>query len=399
MIIGELNLKKIGDRLRKVDRYLLDVLSVRLAHGGLSDSVAENKRKGEDSKDGIYSKRRQDVENNRIELMKKWARESDIDPNFAAAIMYQLISESCLVQDKLMVEKFMSRAEKVDESDPEAVYAFQRKELLRLTSVVAGSYDEDYAQGFFASKLYFGFESQMLAKLISTIKNNDLAIDLGCATGIISFSLASSFKKVIGYDISPDMINEAKDKITKETSHVEFVNIDVEEGIDLSENSVSLAVMNMGTASDIKNIEKVFKCLSRCLKPEGKFFLSFYNSESLLAKMGFIPWPTPLAAHIDSDRRCLEVHYGKDIYFLYARPRSVQEVEELLSGFKIENRYTFPTLAAVMPMVILENEDSNGERRRNKDARRLIKKIDNILSESDLCSGTYIIVTGGKLAK
>ncbi len=115
--------------------------------------------------------------------------------------------------------------------------------------------------------------------------------------------------------------------------------------------------------------------------------------------MGFIPWPTPLAAHIDSDRRCLEVHYGKDIYLLYARPRRVQEVEKLLSGFKIENRYTFPTLAAAMPRVVLENEDANGERSKNKDARRLIKKIDYILAESDLYSGTYIIVTGGKFAK
>lgn len=397
MILGGLDLSKIGDRLRKTDRFALDVLSVRLAHGGLSDAVAETKRKG--SKDGIYDNRRKEVENQRIESMKKWAIENNIDPNFAAAIMYQVISESCLVQSKQMVEKFMTRADKVDETNPEAVYAFQRKELLRLTSAVAGSYDEDYAQGFLASKLYFGFESQMLAKLSSGIKDNDLAIDLGCATGIISFTLASSFKKVIGYDISPDMINEARDKITKETSHVEFFNTDVEEGIDLPKNSVSLAVMNMGTASDIKNIEKVLECLNRCLKPGGKFFLSFYNSESLLAKMGFIPWPTPLAAHIDSDRRCLEVHYGKDIYFLYARPRSVQEVEKLLSGFKIESRYTFPTLAAAMPRVVLESEDASGERRRNKDARRLIKKIDYILAESDLYSGTYIIVTGGKFAK
>lgn len=396
MILGGLNLEKIGERLRRVDRFIMDILQVRLAHGGLSDAIAESKRRGKDSKDGIYNKRRQEVENQRIELMKKWAIGNGIDPNFAASIMYQLISESCQVQDRLMVEKFMGRAEKVDESNPEAVYAFQRKELLRLTAAVASSYDEKYAQGFFASKLYLNFENQVLSRLISSLKDNALAIDLGCATGIISLRLAPSFKKVIGYDISPDMIAEAKDKVTKETSHVEFVVTDIEEGIGLPDNSVSLAVMNMGTASDIKNIEKVLECLSKCLKPGGKFLLSFYNSESLLMKMGFVPWPTPLAAHIDPDRRCLEVYYNKEIYFIYARPWSMKEAAKLLSDFKVEDSYTYPACASIMPRVILENENDRGEILKNKDIRRLIKKIDNILADSDLNPGTYIIVTGGK---
>ena len=53
-IIGNLNLKKVGDRLRIVDRFFTDVLRERLAYGGLSDYVAENKRRA--SKGGVFNK-------------------------------------------------------------------------------------------------------------------------------------------------------------------------------------------------------------------------------------------------------------------------------------------------------------------------------------------------------
>src|SRR3989338_426898 len=204
-ILGSLNLDKIADKLRKVDRFILDVMGIRLADGGLSDAVAEAKRK--ESKEGVYNKRRHETENQRIELMKKWARENRIDPNFAASLMYQMIAESCLVQDRLMVEKFLEKVENIDEKNATVVENFLRGELLSLTAAVADSYDEEYAQEFFASKLYFNFEIQVLSRLISTIKDRSLAIDLGCATGIISFLLSPSFKKVTGYDISPDMLN------------------------------------------------------------------------------------------------------------------------------------------------------------------------------------------------
>jgi ubiquinone/menaquinone biosynthesis C-methylase UbiE/chorismate mutase len=394
MIIGELDLKKIGDRLRKVDRYLLDVLSVRLASGGLSDLVAENKRNA--SLEGIFNKRRQEVENARIENMKKWALEIGIDPNFAAMLMYTLISESCRVQDEIMVKKYERKEIKVDENKAEEVYAYQRKNLLSLTAKVAGIYDEGYAKDFIGTRVYSNFEKEKLYELIANLPDKSLAIDLGCATGIISFEIAPHFSKVIGYDISPEMIAMARGKTTNSSSHVEFVEFNIKEEI-LPADSVSLAVMNMGTASDIKDIKGVLQQLKNILHPQGKFFLSFYNSQSLLAKIGFIPWPMPLAAHIDSDNRCLEVRCNNEVFFLYARPRSIEEVKNLLSDFKIDAAYSFPTFSSILPNIVLEDEDGDGNRHANKEALKMVKKIDKTLASSDLFSGTYIIVTGGKI--
>lgn len=398
MILGGLDLDGIGERLKKTDRFLLDILMMRLAQGGLSDCVAENKLRC--SPDGIFNKRRQEVEDKRINLMKSWAKEKGIDPNFAALLMYAIISESCRVQDEIMVTQHQNHGKKINESNPHEVYRLQQENLLELTKAVAGEYDQHYGTELLGSKLYFSFEKKILSGMISEgQQSNKLAIDLGCATGIMSFEIAHKFKRVIGYDISPDMINVAKGKISTETSHVEFENVDIEKDVNLPENSVSLAIMNMGTAGDIKNIKRVLDNLKKSLEPGGKFFLSFYNSESLLYKIGFMPWPVPLAAHIDTDKRCLEVHHNGKIYFTYARPRSVNEVRGLLSDFEIDDIVTFPTLASIVPNIITESEDRDGVRKPNKLVHKLIKEIDTKISSSDLNCGTYIIVTGGKSAE
>jgi len=394
MLTGKLDLKRLGDRLRKVDRFILDILSVRLASGGLSDHVAENKRKS--SQDGIFNKRRQEVEDERIDNMKRWAIGSGMDPNFMASLMYQIISESCRVQDELMTTKYREKQNVVNEENEDDIYAYQREELIKLVSKVAAAYDEEYAKGFFGTKAYNEYEKKILHNVITELPIKTLAIDLGCATGIISFEIASQFLKVVGYDVSPEMITEAKKKISDKSSNIEFINLDIEKGLNLPDNSVSLAVMNMGTASDIRSFKGILKELKKALRLDGKFFFSFYNSESLLAQLGFLPWPTPLAAHIDLDKRCLEVRYDNEVFFLYARARSVKEVKNLFSDFKIDDIYTFPTLASILPDVILEDEDKEGNRKANTKAKDTIKKIDTTLANSDICSGTYIIVTGGK---
>ncbi|GBE17331.1 hypothetical protein BMS3Abin15_01172 [bacterium BMS3Abin15] len=398
MLLGNLDLKKVGNRLRRLDRFLLDVYKERLAHGGLSDYVAQNKRKA--SPDGIFNKRRQEIEESRIRLARKWAEQNGIDPNFAASLMYQTISESCRVQDEMMFKKHRSKEVVVDENSLKAIRAFQKEDLLRLTSKVAGFYDKSYAEGFFGTRLYMDFEKEVLYGLMANLQNKLLAVDLGCATGVVSLDIATQFEKVVGLDISPEMIEVAKKKITNRTANAKFKVADIEDGVNIPKNSISLAIMNMGTASEIENFKGFLKWLKRSLRPDGKFLLSFYNSESLMTKLGFLPWPVPLAAHIDLDKRCLEVHYNGEIYFLYARPRGVEEIKKLLSesGFEIDKIYTFPTCASVLPDIVLDNEDDSGVRQPNKEAQNLVKKIDSELAES-VNSGTYIIVTGGKVVK
>ena len=397
MLLGKLDLVKIGNRLRRVDHFIINILKVRLAHGGLSDYVAECKRKN--SADGIFKKKRKKIETQRINLMKKWSKKEGIDPDFAASLMYQLITESCRVQDDIMVDrKRENKKNDIDEDNPEEIYKFQKHDLLRLTSNIARFYDDSYAKDFFGSNIYFKFEKELIGKLIANLEDRSLAIDLGCATGKISRFLKPEFDNVIGYDISPAMIKEARKQASKSEKDITFLELDLENGLNIQENSVSLAVMNMGTASEIKNIKKVLLNIKKALTPNGKFILSFYNSESIMAKIGFIPWPKQIAAHIDSEKNCLEVYYNNEIYFLYAQPRNIREIESLLenAGLVLDEKLTYPTFASIMPNIILENEDKDGNIEPNKEACQLIKKMDDELSSSSTNCGTYTIVTGGK---
>lgn len=394
MLLGCLDLNKIAKRLRKLDRFMVDILKVRLSHGGLSGAVAETKWR--QSHDGIFNNFRKEVEDERIMRMQKWALQNDINPNFAAAIMYQVMAESRNVQSGIMVAKCENHEEKINEGNASEVYAYQRKSLIDLTSVVAPTYERHYAEEFVGSKLYFNFEKKILKEVVLELDDKSLVIDLGCATGIFSRELSHEFASVHGYDISSHMIEEARKNTMGKSSNAQYQVWDLEEGLDLPENSVSLVIMNMGTASEIANINGLIENIRHCLKPGGKFFLSFYNAESVLSKISFVPWPMPLAAQIDKERRCLEVQYGNRIYSLYAHPRSVKEIEQLLSGFEIDNIYTYPTFGSILPDIVFHNEDDSGTVHCETEVKKLVKKIDTELSQSSIYAGTYIIVTGGK---
>jgi chorismate mutase len=228
-LLGNLDLNKIGERLKIVDHFLLHILKVRLANGGLSDYVAEVKRLS--SPDGVFQKRRQAVEDNRITMMKKWAKENGLDSNFSASIMYQIIAESCRVQDEIMVEKIRNKEKTINETNEELIYKHQKQNLLELTNAVAENYDKNYAEGFFGTKLYSTFEKKVIYELMSELEDKSLAIDLGCGTGIVSFEISPHFKKVIGYDISPQMISVSNKKNTNNKFNIEFIEADIEKKI------------------------------------------------------------------------------------------------------------------------------------------------------------------------
>ena len=130
----------------------------------------------------------------------------------------------------------------------------------------------------------------MLTREIGLLRNKNAALDLGCATGKMTFKLAPHFKNIIGIDISPTMINIAKRKIpAMDSRNIEFKIADLEAGIPCGDKSVEFVNMNLGTASDISNIQALLQEIGRILIPSGKFILSFYNSKALFYKW-FIPF-------------------------------------------------------------------------------------------------------------
>lgn len=399
----------MGWRLSRIDRHLINVFSSRLGSGGVSDWVAAAKAQDKSRPN------RDDIEEQRSAMVTKWAEELGLNPNFATTVIYAGIMESFRRQSKVTYEHLSIIDLDVENINTEKGYAFHRQELLRLTEDVAPYYDEKYGQQF-GLKVYLDFESEKIKELLASIKKPALAVDLGCATGKIAFSLSTQFQNVVGYDISSHMIDRALLKNTEiGTKNINFEIVDLDVGIPLLNNSVSVVIMSMGTASDVRNIDNLLGEIQRVLIPGGKFLLSFYNSESLFAKFGFLPWPTSLRAIVDKEMGILDVIFDSKLYLIYAMPRSVNDVKHLLEQHGLNNNnkfFTHPTISSILPEDIMSTEmfesyqspvkdkrylTPSVKKEESIDAQESLIKLDHTLSDLPLNLGAYIIVTGEKL--
>lgn len=380
------DLKELGKRLKKVDHHLIALLAKRTI---LAKQVQEKKYV-----DGGQPIIRLDVEDQRFADIKKWAEKRGINPIFAESILYFIIAESCRVQiDHLQTN--VGEIEKLRKAGKEEFYQILKKNLLALTAEVASSYDDNYgASADYATALYMSFEDETINREVSTLcslGNSGLALDLGCATGRVAFMVAPYFTKTIGIDISPQMIGEAYKKKNPSDSSIEFREFDLGNGIPIGNESASLVVMNLGTASDIRDIKRMAAATKRVLKKDGRFVFSFYNAGALLYRWP-VPWPPSLTAEMNLDNHCLNVRIRGKLFTVHARPYSVREIKKLLaeSGLSIGSVKTYPTITPILPSEFFDEQDPEKIGEMKVTAKELESKL------ADLERGAYILVTGRK---
>lgn len=378
------DLKKIGGFLAQLDRHIISAIAKRM---DLSVLVEKRKRIEEAGQPIL----RRGIEAQRVEQAADWAREYGIDPQFAKSIQYFLMAESCRVQLESRESGLSEEEERYANGPKDEWYSFLRRNLLALTCEVAPVYDQMYQSAPFATRSYLSYEATIVGREIETLKalrNTRKAIDLGCATGRIALQLAPHFQEVIGYDLSPAMISAAQNNL-QECGHqnVNFQLADIEEHLLIESNSVSLAVMNLGTASDVLNTRLLLAGLKNILTRDGRFILSFYNQNALYYRC-FVPWQLPLIANIDPIKHCLNVKRGERDFLVYARPYSEREIEQMIekAGMKLCEMTSCPTVASILPDEFFAGQNS-------EDA---ISKIDNHLLGHG--AGAYILVVGRKVS-
>lgn len=372
------NLDELGAMLKLTDRQIVDLVGIRLS---LSREVEEAKReKGQPIV-------RLDIEQARLEQIARWAEEVGLNPGFAISVLYSIIGESCKVQLMQLQEAPPLLA--FDE-DEEARYQELKISLLKLTEAIAGEYEERYAFTHRVLHLYLKFEKAFIKHALIGLSDRRLAIDLGCAAGHKALRMIQEtqggFGHTIGYDISPAMIELAQKEALKKgvADRVSFLVRDLEEeGIPIGDASISFALMNMGTASDVKDLAGLLAEIKRVLIPGGRAVLSFYNREGLLYRAGFLPWSNGLAAGIDLKRNCLNVHGPKEkIYPIYARPYREEEVRQILTqSFQLLGLQTYPTISSILPNIIFEDQS----------VTEILTKIDERMIGESL--GAYILAS------
>lgn len=370
-----LNLEQLGERLGQVDRALVALMQRRME---LSLQVEEYKR----ARNQVIS--RPEIETNRLNEVCKLAERVGMNPEFARSIFYVIIGESCKVQLIQLQENAGVPSKYIDD---ELWNALLKDNLLKLTAECAATYDLQYSSSFYGTRLHAHFEQSMLLDACRQYGGEGLALDLGCATGRVAFALGRHFSRVVGYDISPDMIEVARRKCEDtRADKFRFEAVDLDDGIPQPDGIASLVAMSLGFASDIQLLPKVMREVHRVLVPGGTALLSFYNAEALLYQWEFIPWPVGLAAEINRQKHCLDVHWtdGK-VYSIYARPYTVDQVQELMPhGLAITKVTTHPTICSILPDSVCSDER----------VRDSIKGIDEKLAHENM--GAYITVLARK---
>ena len=376
-----LNLEELGSRLKTVDTMIMQLVMRRME---LAEQVGNYKRKKGEK---IF---RADIEDQRIETIRKWALTHGLNVHFAESILYALSNESCKLQMIRLQEEALDTS--VPQTDNQW-YEKLKRNLLVLTERWCNTYDTDYEDNYFATREYLRYECEVLAREIQQLPDTDLMLDLGCATGRMSFKFHDVFSRIIGYDISQHMQSRANQLADSRNLHskLTFECVDLEDGIPMPDASASFVVMNLGTASDMRDIGKVIEETFRVLKSDGRFFFSFYNRDALVYRWEFLPWQTGLAASVNIHRDSLDVHSKNDdskeeVIPVYARAYTKDEIVTLFANCGAEvSLVTYPTVSAILPHELFTSQS---------DVQESVAAIDAALVDSSM--GAYTIATGVK---
>ncbi len=417
-----INLARLGELIRMSDAHLIDVIAMRMR---LAQAV-EHSKTVLGFREAIF---RSKPEKRRLKMVKRRAKELGINPNFAAALLYLVIDESCKVQ---MIQREATPGTYLH-SIGDLSYRELKQNLLELCRAVAEGYDDSYTSNHPATQIYLDVEREIISRLVAAIDPRDrrVALDIGCATGSVSFFLAQYFDVVKGVDISEHMIDQARKNAGRRgklpdgtpesqthhridaqepesgwgigyghelsdwyTARTRFLQGDVESEEywrTHEDDSVDLVVMTLGTGSDIHvdSLAFVLKQIKRVLRRGGKFLLSFYNRESLICKFPLLPWAPSLAAVVDLQRNCLDVHTRKSIYSLYARAYTQDELaDKMPNGLSTSEAYTCPVVSATYPPSVFEIDGVLDD----------LRMMDRTLTfEAGANQGAYILLEGSKM--
>lgn len=377
-----LNLDELGERLATVDTMIMQLVARRME---LAAQVGKYKReRGE----RIF---RADIEDRRIDAIRRWADIHGLNPHFAESILYALINESCKLQ-MIQLQEDALRARPPENEDQ--WYEALKRNLLILAERWSASYDAEYESAYLATQAYLQYEHEMLAREIKRLPDTALMLDLGCATGKTAFRFHEQFERVVGYDISPHMQARANEIAAKQNldAKLSFECADLEDGIPAPDSSASFVVMNLGTASDVRDIGHVIGETLRVLKPGGRFFFSFYNRDALVYRWDFLPWEADLAASVNIFGDSLDVHSVKDggareeIIPVFARAYTKEEVSTLFRDKGVvASLVTYPAVSAILPHGIFAQK---------RHVQESVVAIDAALTDTSM--GAYIIATGRK---
>jgi len=148
-------------------------------------------------------------------------------------------------------------------------------DYLHSQEMVSG-YDEQMATSPLAA-----FDVQFCEKVFTPPSK---LLDLGCGTGRLCIHLTRKGFDCTGVDLSPEMLEKAKDNALAANVNVTFQSgniVDLTNVPDASFDYAACLFSTLGMVSGYENREAVIRSVYRVLKPGGKFVLHVHNRRFL----------------------------------------------------------------------------------------------------------------------
>lgn len=156
---------------------------------------------------------------------------------------------------------------------------------------------------------------------LASIKEGETVLDLGSGAGFDSFLAASRVGptgKVIGVDMTPEMINKARENAAIGSyGNVQFVPGELED-LPVEDNSVDAVISNC-VINLVPDKKKVFKEAFRVLKPGGRLMVS-----DLVLRLDL---PLSIKNSIEGYVGCISGAVMKDVYLDAIRSAGFDDVE------------------------------------------------------------------------
>lgn len=214
--------------------------------------------------------------------------------------------------------------EKVRQLDPQGLFGASLK-LAALgaehtpdappSAYVEGLFD-DYADRFETSllgKLNYSVP-QKLFEMVKPYAPFELAVDLGCGTGLFGVEVAAATKRLEGYDLSANMLSKAEEKsIYHHLEQADLSRLDAYTALIGDERPMGRA--DLVSAADVLmylgNLEVPFTLVRQLLKPEGYFAFSVEDAGA--ASQAFVLQQSLRYAHAEAYVQELLLSHGFDL--------------------------------------------------------------------------------------
>jgi trans-aconitate methyltransferase len=198
------------------------------------------------------------------------------------------------------------------------------------------------AQSYQSRHSYVFKHGEGLVELLDP-KPGERILDLGCGSGQLTAKIAEAGAHVIGIDLSPDMIAQARANYPQ----IEFdIDFSVADATSFTLDQPVDAVFSNAVLHWVKDAAAAIECVYRALKPGGRFVMEqggYGNTRTVLAAVREVagelesPWfyptigeysallertggPQPLCASKKLERQGFEVRFAT----LFDRPTTVE---------------------------------------------------------------------------